>query len=44
MKTSMKDVVAAIGAGVTHCDLCDGGVKDTVPFNHIETSYRKDLK
>ena len=22
----------------------DGGVKDTVPFNHIETSYRKDLK
>ena len=24
--------------------LNDGGVKDTVPFNHIETSYRKDLK
>ena len=44
MKTSMKDVVAEIGAGGTHCDLYDGGVKDTVPFNHIETSYRKDLK
>lgn len=31
MKTSMKDVVVAIGADVTHCDLYDGGVKDTVP-------------
>ena len=44
MKTSMKDVVAAIGAGVTHCDLYDGGGKNAIPFDRIEAFYRKHLK
>ena len=44
MKTSMKDVVAAIGAGASHCDLYDGGGKNAIPFDRIEAFYRKNLK
>ena len=37
-----KELVIVPGAN--HCDLYDGGNKDAIPFDRIETFYRKNLK
>ena len=42
LKGDNKELVIVPGAN--HCDLYDGGNKDAIPFDRIETFYRKNLK
>ena len=42
LKGDNKELVIVPGA--SHCDLYDGGGKDAIPFDRIETFYRKNLK
>ena len=42
LKGDNKELVIVPGAN--HCDLYDGGGKDAIPFDRIETFYRKNLK
>ena len=42
VKGENKELVIVPGA--SHCDLYDGGGKGAIPFDRIETFYRKYLK
>ena len=42
LKGENKELVIVPGA--SHCDLYDGGGKNAIPFDRIETFYRKHLK
>jgi hypothetical protein len=42
LKGNNKELVIVPGAN--HCDLYDGGGKNAIPFDRIETFYRKNLK
>ena len=42
LKGDNKELVIVPGAN--HCDLYDGGNNDAIPFDRIETFYRKNLK
>ena len=42
LKGDNKELVIVPGAN--HCDLYDGGNNDAIPFDRIETFYRKNLR
>ena len=42
LKGDNKELVIVPGA--SHCDLYDGGDKNVIPFDRIETFYRRNLK